>query len=67
MKEENMQTNKKPSELANQMFDLSKSFSNMSRVGQLYGKLETLLDMKIWIAGQEKEVREQIRISEEIK
>ena len=62
-----MQTNKEPSELANQMFDLSKSFSNMSRVGQLYGKLETLLDMKIWIAGQEKEVREQIRISEEIK
>ena len=62
-----MQTNKEPSELANQMFDLSKSFSNMSRVGQLYGKLETLLDMKIWIAGQEKEVREQIRISEDSK
>ena len=62
-----MQTNKKPSELANQMFDLSKSFSNMSRVGQLYGKLETLLDMKIWIAGQEKEVRDQIRRSEDSK
>jgi len=62
-----MQIDKKPSVLADTMFDLSKSFSNMSRVGQLYGKLETLLDMKIWIAGQEKEVREQIRISEEIK
>jgi len=46
-----MQTNQKeekPSELATHAFDLSKSFSNMSRIGQLYGKLSMLLDMKIW-------------------
>ena len=32
-----MQTDKKPSELSSQLFDMTKSFSNMSVSGQLYG------------------------------
>ena len=59
-----MQSDKKPSELSNHLFDMSKSFANMSRSGQLYGRLDMILDMKIWIASQEKEVRKQIEESE---
>ena len=60
-----MQTNKKPSELETHAFDLSKSFSNMSRIGQLYGKLSMLLDMKIWILTEEEKLRKQIKENEE--
>jgi len=59
-----MQSDKKPSELSNHLFDMSKSFANMSRSGQLYGRLDMILDMKIWISSQEKEVRKQIEESE---
>tara|TARA_R100001369_G_C3228136_1_gene151568 strand:+ start:90 stop:278 length:189 start_codon:yes stop_codon:yes gene_type:complete len=59
-----MQSDKKASELSNHLFDMSKSFANMSRSGQLYGRLDMILDMKIWIASQEKEVRKQIEESE---
>ena len=65
MKEEKMQTNKKPSELSNQLFDVAKSYSNMSRIGQLYGKLSMLLDMKIWILTEEEKLRKQIKENEE--
>ena len=68
MKEEKMQTNQKeekPSELATHAFDLSKSFSNMSRIGQLYGKLSMLLDMKIWLLTEEEKLRKQIKENEE--
>ena len=59
-----MQTDKKPSELSTQLFDMTKSFSNMSRSGQLYGRLNMLLDMKIWILTEEKKLREEIEINE---
>ena len=60
-----MQINKKPSELSTQLFDMTKSFSNMSRIGQLYGKLSMLLDMKIWILTEEEKLRKQIKENEE--
>ena len=41
-------------------FDLSKSFENMSNTGKLYGRLEMLMDMKIWLTEQENEIRDQI-------
>jgi hypothetical protein len=50
------------------IFDLSKSFENISNTGKLYGRLEMLLDMKIllpyllklWLKEQETEIRDQI-------
>ena len=33
-----METNKKPSELSTQLFDMTKSFSNISTSAQLHGK-----------------------------
>ena len=42
------------------IFDLSKSFANMSNTGKLYGRLEMLMDMKIWLTEQENEIRDQI-------
>jgi len=56
-----MQTNKKPSELSNVMFDLSKSYSNISRSAGLYSRLEMIMDMKLYLAKEEKEVREKIK------
>ncbi len=41
-------------------FDLSKSFENMSNTGKLYGRLEMLMDMKMWLSEQETEIRKQI-------
>jgi len=59
-----MQINKKPSVLADTMFDLSKSFSNASTTANLYGKLFMLKDMQIFLLKQEKEINEQIKIAE---
>ena len=42
------------------IFDLSKSFENMSNTGKLYGRLEMLMDMKIWLSEQENEIRDRI-------
>ena len=60
-----MQTDKKPSELSTQLFDVAKSYSDMSRVGQLYGKLNMIMDMKLYLADEEIKVRKQIKESEE--
>ena len=65
MKEEKMQTNKKPSELSNQLFDVAKSYSNMSRIGQLYGRLNMIMDTKLFLADEEVKVRKQIKENEE--
>ena len=40
-----METDKKPSELSTQLFDMTKSFANMSRTGQLYGRLSMIKDI----------------------
>mgnify|MGYP005827152449 FL=1 len=62
-----MDTNKKPSALADTMFDLSKSFSNMSRTGSLYGRLNMIKDMQIYLAQEEIKVRKEIEENDIIK
>ena len=59
-----MQTNKKPSALSNDLFDLSKSFSNISTSAQLHGKYMLLKEMQIFLAEREKEICEQITKAE---
>ena len=59
-----MQTNKKPSVLTETMFDLSKSFSNISTSAQLHGKYMLLKDIQIFLAEKEKEINEQIKKAE---
>jgi len=63
-KEDKMQIDKKPSQEATSVFDVANSYANMSRTGQLYGKLNMLLDMKIWILTEEKKLREEIELNE---
>ena len=55
-----MQTDKKPSELSTQLFDMTKSFSNMSRSGQLYGRLNMIKDMQLYLAKEEIKVKKEI-------
>ena len=59
-----MDINKKPSVLADTMFDLSKSFSNISTSAQLHGKYMLLKEMQIFLAEREKEICEQITKAE---
>ena len=59
-----MQINKKPSALADTMFDLSKSFSNISTSAQLHGKYMMLKDMQIFLAEEEVKLNEQIKKAE---
>ncbi len=59
-----MQTNKKPSVLTETMFDLSKSFSNISTSAQLHGKYMMLKDIQIFLAEKETEINEQIKKAE---
>ena len=59
-----MQINKKPSELSTQLFDMTKSFSNMSRTGQLYGRLLMIKDMQIFLGEQEVKVKKEIEENE---
>ena len=59
-----MQINKKPSAISNELFDLSKSFSNMSRTGQLYGRLLMIKDMQIFLGEQEVKVKKEIEENE---
>ena len=59
-----MDINKKPSVLADTMFDLSKSFSNISTSAQLHGKYMMLKDMQIFLAEEEVKLNEQIKKAE---
>ena len=59
-----MQTDKKPSELSTQLFDMTKSFSNMSRIGSLYGRLLMIKDMQIFLGEQEVKVKKEIEETE---
>ena len=59
-----MDINKKPSALADTMFDLSKSFSNISTSAQLHGKYMMLKDMQIFLAEEEVKLNEQIKKAE---
>jgi len=62
-----MQTDKKPSEFSTQLFDMTKSFSNMSRIGSLYGRLTMIKDMQIYLAKEERDVQKQIDENDNIK
>ena len=59
-----MQPDKKPSELSTQLFDMTKSFSNMSRIGSLYGRLTMIKDMQIYLAQEEIKVKKEIEENE---
>ena len=59
------QENKKPSELAEKTFNLAKSYSYMSNLGQMYGRLNMILDTKLWLADEEIKIRKQIKEREE--
>ena len=59
-----MQVDKKPSELSTQLFDMTKSFSNMSRIGNLYGRLLMIKDMQIFLGEQEVKVKKEIEKAE---
>ena len=59
-----MQTDKKPSALSNELFDITKSFSNMSRSGQLYGRLNMIKDMELYLAKEEVKVKKEIEENE---
>ena len=60
-----MQVDKKPSAISDELFDLSKSFSNISTSAQLHGKYMMLKDMQIFLAEKEKEINEQIKKAEQ--
>ena len=55
-----MQIDKKPSELSTQLFDMTKSFSNMSVSGQLYGRLNMIKDMQLYLVKEEIKVKKEI-------
>ena len=52
-----MQTNK---EISDQMFDSANMINNVSRTGNLYGKLFAIKDMQIYLLKQEKLLNEEI-------
>ena len=62
-----MQVDKKPSELTTQLYDMTKSFSHMSRTGQLYGRLNMIKDMQIYLSKEEREVKKEIAENDIIK
>jgi len=63
-KEKAVQLNKKPSALSTQLFDMTKSFSNMSRTGNLYGRLNMIKDMQIYLVQEEIKVKKEIEENE---
>ena len=59
-----MQTNKKPSELANQMFDSANAITKVSTTASLYGRLLAVKDMQIHLLKEEKLLQEKIEREE---
>ena len=59
-----MDTNKKPSGLADTMFDLSKTISNASTSAQLHGRYMMLKEMQIFLGKEEIKLNEKIKIAE---
>ena len=57
-----MQTNKKT--IAEEMFDSANMINNVSRSGQLYGKLFAIKDMQIHLLKQEKLLNDEIEREE---
>ena len=57
-RQEKMQTNKKT--IADEMFDSANMINNVSRTGNLYGKLFALKDMQIYLLKEEKKIKDEI-------
>ena len=57
-----MQTNKKT--IADEMFEHADMINNVSRTGNLYGKLFAIKDMQIYLLEQEKVLKEEIEREE---
>jgi hypothetical protein len=57
-RQEKMQTNKKT--ISDEMFDSANMINNVSRTGNLYGKLFAIKDMQIYLLKQEKLLNEEI-------
>ena len=53
-----MQTNKNT--LADAMFDNANMINNVSRTGNLYGKLFAIKDMQIYLLKEEKKIKDEI-------
>ena len=53
-----MQTNKNT--LADAMFDNANMINNVSRTGNLYGKLFAIKDMQIYLLKEEKKIEDEI-------
>ena len=57
-----MQTNKKT--ISDEMFDMANVVNNVSRTGNLYGKLFALKDMQIYLQEQVNKIKEEIKKGE---
>ena len=57
-----MQTNKKT--IAEEMFDSANMINNVSRTGNLYGKLFAIKDMQIYLLKEENKLKEEIEREE---
>ena len=57
-----MQTNKKT--IADEMFDSANMINNVSRSGQLYGKLFAIKDMQMYLLKEENKLKEEIEREE---
>ena len=58
-----MQTNK---QISDQMFDTAKTITNVSRTGNLYGKLFAIKDMQLHLQQQENKIKEELEREERI-
>ena len=56
-----MQTNK---QISDQAFDTAKTIQDISRTGNLYGKLFAIKDMQIYLLKQEKLIQDEIERKE---
>ena len=56
-----MQTNK---QISDEVFDMASAINNVSRTGNLYGKLFALKDMQIHLLKQEKLLQDEIEREE---
>ena len=60
-----MQTNKKTN-IVTEAFDMAKSIQNVSRTGNLYGKLFAIKDMQLHLQQQENKIKEEIEREERV-
>ena len=58
-----MQTNKQTN-IATETFDMAKSIQDVSRIGNLYGKLFAIKDMQIHLQEQVNKIKEEIKKGE---